>query len=261
MVNNNHISNKKYENDINNIKSIYFIKLILDNLHKKKQLKIIKYNKNLQNRLNINITNYQKYSELFTPIEIEIIPAQNQYGKFININNNFMDPYYHIYFNDIEKEIKRDYINENDKVRKITIIIDYRVKSFKNIFKECECIESIYFKKFYRINITDISYMFAGCHSLKKINLSNFKTNNVTKMTAMFFGCSSLKKLDVSNFNIDKVNDMSFMFLGCKSLEELNLPKISINDEIDMTWMFHACSNELQKRIAVQNLDIKEEAF
>ena len=261
MDNNNFFLNKKYENNINNIKSIYFIKLLLDNLQKKKYLEIIKYNKNLQNRININVVNYQEYSELYTPIEIELIPCQNQFGKFINIDKILIGSYYHIYFNDTKEEIKRAYINEKDRITKISIIIDHQITSFKNLFKECECIESIYFNKFYRINITDISYMFAECHSIKIINLSNFKTNNVTSMTAMFFGCSSLIKLDVSNFNIDKVNDMSFMFLGCKSLEELHLPNISMNNDIDMTWMFHACSKELQKKVIAQNINIKEEAF
>ena len=261
MDNNNYFLNKKYENNINNIKSIYFIKLLLNNIQKKKYLEIIKCNKNLQNRININIANYQEYSELYTPIEIELIPCQNQFGKFINIDKNLIGTYYHIYFNDTKEEIKRAYINEKDRITKIRIIIDYQVTSFKNLFKECECIEMIYFKKFYRINITDISYMFAECHSIKKINLSNFKTNNVTSMTAMFFGCSSLIKLDVSNFNIDKVNDMSFMFLGCKSLEELHLPNINMNNDIDMTWMFHACSKELKKKVIAQNINIKEEAF
>ena len=52
------------------------------------------------------------------------------------------------------------YIKEEDKVTKIKIIIDYQVKSFKNLFNDCNCIESINFKKFYRNNITDMSFMF-----------------------------------------------------------------------------------------------------
>ena len=260
-MDNNYSINKKYESKLNNIKSIYFIKQLLDNLKKHKSLEIIKYNKNMQNRLGISITNYQEYSQLYTPIEIELIPSKNKYGKFINITKDLISNYYHIYFNDAKDEIRRTYINENNKVTKIKIIIEPDIKSFKNLFKECECIESIYFKKFYRKNITDISYMFAECHSLKKIKLSNFKTNSVINMAAMFFGCADLKKLDISNFDIDKVNDMSFMFLGCKSLEELILPDICLNNEIDMTWMFHACSDELQKKVIAQNEYIKEEAF
>ena len=66
---------------------------------KKKKLEIVKYNKRIQNRLNLNFKDYKEYSENFTPIEIEIIPARGKYGEFINIDENDK-LYYHIYFND-----------------------------------------------------------------------------------------------------------------------------------------------------------------
>ena len=86
------------------------------------------------------------------------------------------------------------YIEEEDNVTKIKIIIDYQAKSFYKLFYWCKCIESITFKKFYRNNITDISRMFSYCSSLKELNLNNFNTNNVTDMSDMFSGCSSLKE-------------------------------------------------------------------
>ena len=43
------------------------------------------------------------------------------------------------------------YIDEEDKVTKIKIIIDYQVKSFKELFYDCKCIESINFKNFIEI--------------------------------------------------------------------------------------------------------------
>ena len=42
--------------------------------------------------------------------------------------------YYHIYFNGNKEEIKRNYLNENENVSKLKIIIDYQVKSFKKLF-------------------------------------------------------------------------------------------------------------------------------
>ena len=113
-------------------------------------LQIIKYNKIIQKRLNININDYKKYYET---IEIEIIPIKDKYGKFINIDENDK-LYYHIYFNDNKEEIKNKYkIEEEDKVTKIKIIIDYQVKSFKELFYWYNCIESINFKNFYRNNV------------------------------------------------------------------------------------------------------------
>ena len=148
-------------------------------MHTKKSLELIKYNQKLQQKLNIHINNYREYSENYSPIEIEIKPAKNKYGKFININKED-ELYYHIYLND-EEEIKKTILDKNkDKhVEKINIKIDYQIKSFKQLFYDCQCIESINFKKFIRNNINNMSDMFRNCSSLKELNLSNFNTINV----------------------------------------------------------------------------------
>ena len=144
----------------------------------------------------MSVKDYKEYSETYSSIEIEIIPKKGKYDKFNYIDENDK-LYYHIYFNDDKEEIKNKYeIEEKDKVTKIKIIIDYQVKSFKKLFDCCKCIESINFKKFYRNNITDMSWMFNGCYSLKELNINNFNTNNVTDMSRMFGGCYSLKQLN-----------------------------------------------------------------
>ena len=138
---------------LENIKSRYILSKIYNNMTKKKKLEIVKYNKKIQNRINLSFKNYKEYSETFTPIELEIIPSKGRYGKFINIDKNDK-LYYHIYFNDNKEEIKNKFeIKEEDKVTKIKIIIDYQVKSFKKLFSFCVCTESINFKKFYRNNV------------------------------------------------------------------------------------------------------------
>jgi surface protein len=220
---------------LSNLKSDYFLQKLYDNILKRQKLEIVKYNKNLQNRLNINIKDYKEYCEKFSSIEIEIVPAKDKDGHFINVNKND-EIYYHIYFNDNKKEIKNKYyINEDDKTTKIKIKIDYQVKSFAGLFELCECIEYINFKKFYRNNIKNMKRMFYKCSSLKEINLSNFNTNNVTNMSKMFFGCSSLKELNLSNFNTDNVTNMR--------------------------WMFSGCSDDLKRKIKSENRNIKEGAF
>ena len=206
---------------------------------KRKNLKFFKYNKNVQNRLNLSSKDYKAYSE---EIEIEIIPTKDIFGKFININNNDK-LFYHIYFNDNKEEIKNKYeIEEEDKVTKIKIIIDYQVKSFKGLFSWCYCIKSINFKKFYRNNITNMNSMFRGCSSLKELNLNNFNTNNVRDMSRMFYDCSSLKELNLNNFNTNNVTNMSHMFSGCSSLKELNFNNFNTNNITDMSYMFYGCS-------------------
>ena len=199
------IENSKSICILQKLRSDYFLRKIYDYIIKNKSLELVKNNKKIQNRLNISLKDYKEYSELFTPIEIEIIPKKDYFGQFVNINNENEKFFYHIYFNDNKEEAKNKYkINKEDKVEKIKIIIDYQIKSFEKLFNDCECIESIDFKKFYRNNINNMSCMFSGCSSLKELNLNNFNTNNVTYMSKMFTGCSDdLKmKIKLENKNI-----------------------------------------------------------
>ena len=243
-----------------NLKNDYFLQNVFNNLIKKKSLDIIKYNKNMKYRINISIKDYKEYSEIYSSIEIEIKLEKNIYGEFININEED-EKYYHIYFNNDKKEIKRNYSNKNENVEKIKIIIDYQIKSFERLFEYCDFIEYIYFKKFYRNNITDMTSMFYGCSSLKELNLSNFNTNNVNNMYGMFRGCSSLKELNLSNFNTNNVTDMGSMFEGCSSLKELNLSNFNTNNVTNMFAMFFGCSDQFKNKIRTQYKNIKKEAF
>ena len=89
---------------LENIKSRYILSKIYNNMTIKKKLKIVKYNKRIQNRLNLDVKDYKEYCE----IEIEIIPIKDKYGRFINNKKNDK-LYYHIYFNDNKEEIKNKY--------------------------------------------------------------------------------------------------------------------------------------------------------
>ena len=135
----------KSKDILKNLKSNYFLIKLFDILLKKKSLEIIKYNKNIKNRMNISLKDYKEYSEIYSSIEIEIKPVNNKYGEFININEE-NEKYYHIYFNDNKEEIKRNYLKENENVDKLKIIIDYQVKSFEKLFYYCGCVEYIYLK-------------------------------------------------------------------------------------------------------------------
>ena len=98
--------NKNFKGVLNKIRSNYILKRIFINLNKKKSLEVIQYNNKLQKKLNIEINDYMEYCENYSSIEIEIIPALNKYGKFINLHNKKDSSYIHIYFNDSQKKIK-----------------------------------------------------------------------------------------------------------------------------------------------------------
>ena len=180
------------------IKSKYILKQITEHLTKNKLLKIINYNKLIQNKLDIGIIDYKKYYE---QIEIELIPInKDNINYFINIKDEYKS-YYHIYFNNDKNEKKQNYFNKNDNITKINIILDNEIKSFERLFDECKCIEKIKFIRFIRNDIINMSYMFYRCSSLKELNINNFNTNNVTNMSGMFRGCSNQLKMQIKTQN------------------------------------------------------------
>ena len=144
------------------IRSKYILKWIFSNLHAKKLFNFIKYNKKIQNSFDFSADDYKTLSE----IEIEIIPFQQRHhyfqSKFISVyEENKL--YYHIYFDNSQEEIKRNYLFYFEDVGKIRVKLDYHLDSFLDLFKDCECIRSINFKRFYRNNIKSMNSMFHSC--------------------------------------------------------------------------------------------------
>ena len=207
----------------NDIKSKYILKTIFENLTRRKFLDVIHYNKDIKKKVEISLNDYI----LFSQIEIELRLKQSlidkyEKNKFMFINyNNENEKYIHIYFNgDKQKEIKINYINKTDNnISKINIVIDYKMTSLKNLFKDCVCLKEISFLRFNRKNITDISFMFQNCLFLEIISFSQFQTENVKKMNNMFYGCPLLEEINLDNFDTNKVEDVSFLFYDCGKLK------------------------------------------
>ena len=127
-------TSKVEEQGLRNVNSHYIIQIIFGYMSERKYLETIRYNKSIQKRINININHYKAYSETKTSIELDIIPMKGKYGKFININEEDKK-YFHIYFNDNKKkEIENTSLYKGDNVSKISIIIDYQIKSFSELF-------------------------------------------------------------------------------------------------------------------------------
>ena len=106
--------------------------------------------------MEININDYIKCSK----IEIEIILWEGKHYfpfSFINVNKED-EQYFHVYFDDSEKEAKKYSLGTEEKVNKIKIIIDYGVKSLKKLFYLCYNNKKITFKKFNIYDIKDMSY-------------------------------------------------------------------------------------------------------
>ena len=245
----------KIISNLYNIKSVYSIKIIFEYIKKNKYYEIIKYNKKIQNRLNLTVNDYKEYSQLYSSIEIQLKLVKNTYSNqaFINVTDN-NKKYFHIFFNDSNKEVNLSRLN-HEKIEKVKIIIEHRIISFGYLFLFCNRIEEIYFKKFYRTNIIDMSSMFSGCASLTTIDMSNLITNNVTNMQRMFNGCESLKELNLFNYNTNNVTNMSYMFNRCLSLKELNLENINTSKVNDMSHMFEEYKSLTNLNVSSFNTD------
>ena len=66
--------------DLKNLKSDYFLIKIFDIINTNKLLEIMKYNKEIQKRVNLSINDYIKYSQLYSSIEIELKLDKNKSG-------------------------------------------------------------------------------------------------------------------------------------------------------------------------------------
>ena len=235
---------------LNNINSKYILEIIFGDLAKNKTLKIVKHNKKIKDRLEITNKDYKEYSQ----IKIEIIPAPNIYGKFINIPID-EEKYFYIYFDNNKEKIKNNLLTSKDIIKKIRVVILSPVVSFLGLFEDCECIQSITFTHFYRNNITNMSRMFSWCRSLKEVNFSIVNSKNVTDMSCMFAGCTSLKKIKFGDFNTSNVTDMSDMFCSCYSLRELDVSNFKTNNVIYMNGMFNGCSSLIDLNLINFNMN------
>ena len=75
-ITNNQKSELKIKCNLDNIKNDYFLQKVFNNLSKKETFEIMKYNKKIKERLNININDYKEYCEKYSSIEIELTPIK-----------------------------------------------------------------------------------------------------------------------------------------------------------------------------------------
>ena len=120
----------------------------------------------------------------------------------------------------------------------------YGLTSTKNMFYNCEALETLDLSNFNTGNVTNMSWMFYNCYALETLELGdNFDTSNVKDMSCMFDGCKALETLDVSKFNTENVTAMSFMFAYCYAFETLDLSNFDTSNVTNMSFMFYECTS------------------
>ena len=262
--------------NLNEIKSKYIIKKIFDNIEKNKFLIIIKYNKNIQSRLDLDINIYKENS-LINYFEIKILKKKFLFESLINLNDFFFrksdsdlelndsdeweyssndskekpenysfinlkekfKPYFHFYF-DIDKIEEKANCMGNKLLSEISVFINDKVDTFDSLFEDCEIIKKIKFLKVKRNNIKKMNSLFQSIFSEEE-KIYKFCTKNIINMSNMFNGCIRLQELDLSNIDTINVTNMSNIFKGCIKLTKLNLSNFNTINVTDMSNMFSGC--------------------
>ena len=161
-------------NILNSVKSKYILKIIFGYLIDVKSLSIIRINKSLQNKLDIDINTYIEMCK----IKINIYPIKEVEGKLINIIEKER-PYYHIYFDDNKEEIQNLSITKKDNVNKIKLIIDNKIDDLSKLFKDCNYIRQIDIIRFKNRKIYNMNEIFSCC---RNSHISNFTCIKIRKI-------------------------------------------------------------------------------
>ena len=257
-------NNKNNKCSINNIKSDYILKNIFDfHNNERKKLNLIKYNKNLQRKLNININNYRRYRYIIFYVE-----GQNKNVKFINFYNKKSNDI--IIKNTNVPRFKRILVNTYNlrlmglffklegilSVRIIKLFNDNSLWNGKqynlcNLFHGCTNLKQIIFQNDNKFLLENGNEMFKDCENLEKIEgLENLETYIVKNIRELFMNCRSLTSIKgIEKWKLKYVKNMSSMFENCTSLT--TLPDISKwkfrtyyeADYLNMSGLFKNCSS------------------
>ena len=199
---------------LNNIKSKIILNIIFDKLKRQIKLKILKYNKFLQNRLYININDFHDFhfiKELNKKFNLNI---QDDYVAIINLEykklgNEILD-----YFNKIEfKKLKELNLSGNNLLD-INKLGKVKLENLKildlggNQIKDINILENVNFKE------------------LKELYLHNNQISNINILEKVKF--EKLEILNLSNNNITNID--IFEKVNFIHLKKLNLFFNSISD-------------------------------
>ena len=162
------------------IKSNFIIKTIFKNIHNKIKLKIIKYNKNMLQRLDIKIENFKIYETLkefneqlkLNIIDIDIKELDLQ---FKDIGNKELEILKNVNFKELQKlDLRHNAISDIKVLENVNFKelqkLDLRVNKISDI----KVLENVNFKE---LKILDLSYnKISDIKVLENVNFKELKT-------------------------------------------------------------------------------------
>ena len=247
-------TNNKLKNEIEKIKKENYLLILklkeyekkLNDNKEKLKLKDLNDNKEILDLI------YDDYENI---IEIELNSNGNEVIKIIN-DNIFDKDKTILLINNKKKEFRNIIESDKNKNYKIFILNKNKLKSLKEMFKNCKNITKINFIKFNTDNVEDMNSMFENCSLLKSIDNFKLNTKNVKDMSYMFFKCSQLTSIDMSKFNTENLKEMHSMFNGCSQLTSIDVSNFNTQKLEDFNRMFNDCSKLTTIYVSKFNRDI-----
>ena len=113
---------------LDNIKNKYLLQMIFDNLKKRRKLKILKYNKNFMNRLNIKTEDFQQF-KLLKDIndKLNIYIEDTEQVKLILNEKKINDKGFDILSKIEFTKLKEIYLSKN-KISNLKLLIQYQLE-------------------------------------------------------------------------------------------------------------------------------------
>ena len=192
----------------------YLLNLIFSYLNFPNQLKIIKYNKKYQSKLNLNLYSYKKYyfNSIITP-GILSIPE-------ILVQNNIFDE-------KTLKQLKADWENETKEIINERDCFHFNDKN-KTKIKDIGKI------KILNISLNDLNLLKNSMPNLIELNLSKIKRLELPCSILQNLETLSLKDISkikfISNKDTISLNKLKHLYLDYVSLDDKNKLKINIDN-------------------------------
>ena len=201
---------------LNNIKSKYILGIIFGNLSKRIELKLIKYNKILINKLNITQKDFENlYYKLLNEMNKKFkLDIKDIEVKVINLKNDYLG-------NEILEHLKNIYLKE---LKELNL--------FGNNISDIKVLEKFKFNKLEKLDI--------GSNEISDINiLENVNFKELKELHLYYNNISDIKvlekvkfeKLEKLNLSFNPISDINILEkVNFKELKELNLFGNNISD-------------------------------
>ena len=243
---------------LNQIKSSFNLKEIFSFVKEKTKLKVIKYNKYLQNKMDVTKEDFETLNNIVVNIKLTpeyINKLKKEYNEIKNkIDNKLYDG------EQKKKELENDlylkgqelkcrflgapFFNQNLEFIKVYLddLLVENSRFFIDFLKQEKIPVKIKVTIDKKSNIKDFFCMFAKCRAISELQFLRINTKEITSMNYMFYDCINLKSLDLSDFETNELTNMFGMFKNCQKLENLKLSDTFITSKVtNMQYLFEDC--------------------